>query len=153
MKIGRIFFLTLSAAAAITALVLLVYAHLDMAQMRTVRPDFNFDGLIAFLCGIFISSGLAVLFLIWRCVGYDPTKARRDLGIWIWVLSGLIATLHVPFAISFSIDVWINARGQQTPWTALIDYWLSGDGLLLLLVLLWPLPAIIGVWRYRRFVS
>jgi len=121
MKIGRIFFLTLSAAAAITALVLLVY--------------------------------LAVLFLIWRCVGYDPTKARRDLGIWIWVLSGLIATLHVPFAISFSIDVWINAKGQQTPWTALIDYWLSGDGLLLLLVLLWPLPAIIGVWRYRRFVS
>ena len=149
MTAGRIFFLVIAVAAAIGALVLLGFAHQDMAEMRTVRPTFNFDGIVAFVCSVLIAGGLVVLFPLWRFLAYNPDLARRDLAVWIGALAALLLNLHLPFAVSLSIDTWINATAIETSGKALEELWLSGEGLFLLFLLLWPLPAIVGLWKYK----
>lgn len=146
----RLLFLILAGAAAIGAIVLMGLAHADMAQMRTLRPSFNFDGIIAFGCGVLIAAGLIVLIGLWKVLAFSPAHADRDLKVWIWVLWTVFLGLHLPFGLSDAMDAWINAAGEQTPGYALRQRVFSSDFAVMTLILCWPLPVICLLRRYRH---
>lgn len=150
MIYGKWAFYTLTVLAACGAAVLMYFAQLDMMEMRKIRPAFNFDGIIAFLSGVFIAGGLVVLFPLWRIFAFTPATAQRDLKIWIGVLWAVFISLHLVFIASYLIDEWVNTPDWEVPFTAVKDVALSADAILLYVVAIWPLAAIFGLSRYRR---
>lgn len=152
MNIRRAIFIILAAAASLFGAILLVYAHIDMFEMRTVRSSWNMSGIMAVLSGMVIAGGMVLLLLLWRVLGYDPGRAQSDLKIWICVLWGLLASLHLPFAISISIMEWIEYANGKPFWNTITRFWLSEDGFFVFLALMWPLPVIFGLGKYRAYL-
>ena len=149
----RMIFLGLATLVAILAIGLTAISHVDMAQMRTPRSGFDLDGLATVLSGMAIAAGMVFLFPLWRLLAFDKALAQRDLTVWMAALWAVLIGLHLPYVLSVCVEQTLQRSNVDTIWQGFMSYWQVSEGLVLLLAMLWPLAAIIGIQRYRAYLS
>jgi len=149
----KIIFVLLLIVAALGAGFLFVVAQLDMAEMRTVRSAFNFDGIFAIIAGILIAAGIVVLFIVWRVLVFSPDTALRDIKIWIGGLLFLLVGLHGVFVYSYLVDLILNTEAVNGLADAIRHAVSDKQALTLVAMCIWPVPVMAGLGYYHRKIA